>query len=100
MKELVEKYKYPLIVIALGLMLLVVPENGNTVAAETQDILMQQVLSCTRGVGKAQVISSENGVVICCEGADNAKVRLDIIKAVSSYTGFGSDKITILKLVK
>ena len=31
-------------------------------------------------------------------GAENAAVKLDIIRAISSYTGFGSDRITILKL--
>jgi hypothetical protein len=55
-------------------------------------------LSQTQGVGKAQVLISDSGVVVACAGAANASVRLDIIRAVSSYTGFGSDKITILKL--
>ena len=50
------------------------------------------------GVGEAQVIISDNGVVVVCRGAENAAVRLDIIRAISAYTGFGSDRITILKL--
>jgi hypothetical protein len=41
---------------------------------------------------------SDNGVVVVCDGAENAKVRLDIIRAISSYTGFTSGKITILKM--
>ena len=56
------------------------------------------MLSCTNGVGRAEVIASECGVVVVCDGAEDAKVRLDIIRAVSSYTGFASDKITILKM--
>ena len=44
------------------------------------------------------MIVSENGVVVVCRGAEDAKVRLDIIRAIGSYTGFGSDKITVLKM--
>ena len=56
------------------------------------------MLSSVEGVGEAQVIISDTGVVVVCRGAENAAVRLDIIKAIGSYTGFGSDRITILKL--
>ena len=45
-----------------------------------------------------ELLISESGVVVVCQGAENARVRLDIIRAVSSYTGFTSDKITILKM--
>lgn len=101
MKDILIKYKYPAVILALGLVFLLFPtgNNGN-VTAESEDVLLQQVLSCSKGVGEARLISSENGVVISCEGANNAQVRLDIIRAVSSYTGFSSDKITILKMVK
>lgn len=94
-----EKYKYPLIILALGLVLLLMPEMNDSKQTDVgKDTLLQQVLSASEGVGKAQVISSEKGLVIVCQGAENAKVRLDIIRAVSSYTGFASDKITILKM--
>lgn len=100
-KEILLKYKYPLIIFALGLLFLLFPTaQTKEVAAESRDVLLQQVLSCSKGIGEAKLISSENGVVISCEGANNAQVRLDIIRAVSSYTGFSSDKITILKMVK
>lgn len=101
LKEILQKYKYPLIIFALGLLFILFPtEQKTAVSAESKDVLLQQVLACSKGVGEAKLISSENGVVISCEGANNAQVRLDIIRAVSSYTGFGSDKITILKMVK
>ena len=101
MKALFEKYKYPLIILALGLLLLLMPSSGAADAVPAdEDTLLQQVLSCSKGVGEARLISSENGVVVSCQGADNARVRLEIIKAISSYTGFGSDKITILKMAK
>lgn len=94
-----EKFKYPLIVLAIGVLLLLLPSGGGdrTVRGEG-DALMAEILSCSEGVGEARVLISETGVVVVCGGADDASVRLDIIRAVSSYTGFGSDKITILKL--
>lgn len=38
------------------------------------------------------------GAVVCCQGADNAVVRLAIVEAVSTATGLGSDKISVLKM--
>lgn len=100
-KEFVEKYKYPLIAFIFGIILLLLPaSSGKEATAETEDVLLQQILSTAKGIGDVRVISSDKGVLISCEGADKAEVRLDIIKAVASYTGFGSDKIVILKMVK
>ena len=59
---------------------------------------MAHILSSSDGVGEAKVLISDSGVVVVCTGADDASVRLDIIRAVGSYTGFGADKITILKM--
>lgn len=38
------------------------------------------------------------GAVVVCQGADSASVRLNIIQAVSSLTGLGSDKISVIKM--
>lgn len=38
------------------------------------------------------------GAVVVSRGADNPRVRLDLVKAVSSLTGLSSDKITVLKM--
>ena len=38
------------------------------------------------------------GAVVACQGADSAQVRLEIVRAVASLTGLGSDKITVIKL--
>ena len=38
------------------------------------------------------------GAVVVCSGADRAAVRLNIVRAVSSLTGLGSDKITVVKM--
>jgi len=37
-------------------------------------------------------------VVVVCEGADSAAVRLRVTEAAAAYTGFGSDRITVLKM--
>lgn len=94
-----ERYKYPALVLIIGIALMLVPSNGKTQSIATDDdSRLQQILSCTEGVGESRVLISENGVVIVCKGAGNASVRLNIVKAVGAYTGFNSDKITILKM--
>ena len=38
------------------------------------------------------------GAVILCQGADRAEIRLAVVEAVSTATGLGSDKISVLKM--
>lgn len=40
------------------------------------------------------------GALVVCEGADNAAVRLQIVRAVSGLTGLGTDKIIVTKMNK
>ena len=96
--DLLDKFKYPLLILVLGVILMLLP-TGSVKSEEAEgNERIQQMLSSVEGVGEAQVIISDNGVVVVCRGAENAAVRLDIIRAISAYTGFGSDRITILKL--
>ena len=100
-KLIIEKYKYPILVLCLGLALLLLPgSSSGKVAMAEKDELLSTVLSCTEGVGSAKVIVSEKGVVVVCSGAGDAMVRLEIIRAVGSYTGFSSDRITVLKMAQ
>lgn len=96
------KYKYPLIVLAVGIGLMLLPTESfskqTSVQTDSRDEMIAQLLSSAEGMGQTRVLSSQNGVVIVCEGAEKAAVRLDIIRAVVSYTGMSSDKITILKM--
>ena len=96
--DVFEKFKYPLLILALGIVLMLLPTGAGKSDAAEGDERIQQMLSSVEGVGEAQVIISDTGVVVVCRGAENAAVKLDIIRAISSYTGFGSDRITILKL--
>ena len=38
------------------------------------------------------------GAVVVCEGGDNASVRLNVIQAVTRFTGLRADSVTVLKL--
>ena len=98
MKEALEKLKklkIPLIVLAFGVLLMLLPSR-DTAQPQLQGDL-STALSLTEGVGEAYVLVSDNGVVVVCDGAQNAAVRMSITNAVKSFTGFGADKITILK---
>ena len=90
--------KYPLLILALGLLLLLQPSGKKQETPLEGNTELAQLLASAEGVGQARVLISEHGVVIVCEGAQSAAVKMDIIRAVGSYTGFGADKITILHL--
>ena len=38
------------------------------------------------------------GVIVMCQGADNAGVKLSIVDAVAKITGLGADSISVLKM--
>ena len=99
--ETLDRLKFPLLALLLGLGILLLPgKTGQPAAAADENLLLEQTLACTRGVGRVRVIVSEKGVVIVCQGADDAQVRLEIIQAIGSYTGFTSDRITVLKMAE
>ena len=96
---LLERFKYPLLLVALGIMLMLIPGGEKSKSGLPEnDALVAHVLSSVQGVGDSIVLISDKGVVVVCDGANKAKVRLEIISAISSYTGYSSDKITILKM--
>ncbi len=96
---LFERFKYPVLLIVIGVLLMLIPggEKDKTEIPQ-KDALVAQVLSSVQGVGDSIVLISEQGVLVVCEGANKARVRLEIISAISSYTGYSSEKITILKM--
>lgn len=100
LKEFFEKYRYPIILLAVATLLILIPSKSDESLSSGEVVQLQDILCSSQGVGRALMVISDNGVVISCDGAGDAKVRLDIIRAVRSYTGFSSDKITILKMEK
>ena len=94
-----EVYKYPLIILLLGAALLLIPTHAEeTGSIKTTEEALEDVLADSAGIGSIRILVSENGSVVVCDGAGNASVRLDILRAIGSYTGLGSDRITILKM--
>ena len=98
---LLMKYRYVLLLLLAGTALLLMPggsggeaESGGTEA----EARLEAVLSEIEGVGRVGALYPESGVVIVCEGAGPPAVRLDVTDAVAAYTGFGSDRRTVLKM--
>jgi hypothetical protein len=93
------KYKYLLLLLILGLGLLLWPTgggDGHDTGRTEQEARLEEVLCRIEGAGSVSVLYSDEGVAVVCEGASSARVRLDIVNAVSAYTGFGSDRIEVL----
>ena len=93
--------KYPLLILAFGVFLMLLPSGRALDPTEEEtNTALERVLSCSDGVGEVRILISETGVIVACEGAENPKLKFDILHAIGSYTGFGSERITILKMVK
>ncbi|MBR0208564.1 MAG: hypothetical protein IJQ43_06685 [Oscillospiraceae bacterium] len=98
MKDILEKlkaYRFPLLILLVGVALMLLPSAAERDPA--QENSLAEALSLTQGVGEAYVLLSDSGVVVVCDGAQDAATRLEIIMAVRTYTGFGADQITVLK---
>jgi len=98
LKEAIERYKYPIIVIVVGIGLLLLPAKNNDDSddAKSYEQRLEQILEESRGAGNVSAVISEHGAVIVCDGADNYEVKLNIINAVKAYTGLKSDDIQVL----
>ena len=102
-----------LLVLALGLLLLLLPRSGaastgtgtgagdpleaSGIPLETECARLGALLEAIRGVGTAKVLLSRSGAVVVCDGASDARVRLDVTEAVSAYTGLSSDKTKVMQ---
>ncbi len=145
------QYRYALLVLLLGAVLLMLPEQTHEETPEAVEVAevdtleekLEQVLRQVEGAGAVEVIltirqgeetvyqtdlsqtaegdsdantvladrgSTEapiavtvfspiyQGALVVAEGGDRASVRLDIMQAVASLTGLGTDKITVIKM--
>ncbi len=97
----IKTLKWPIIILSVGILLMLLPgkSDGHTLPDSSEERLAA-LLSASEGVGETKVLISDTGVVVSCRGAGQAQVRLRILAAVESYTGFSSDKVTILVLEK
>ena len=98
--EFLVKYKYPLIVLIVGLLLLTIPTGStksSTNGGENGDEQrLSAVLESSKGVGNAYVLISEHGAVVVCDGAADPEVKLRVVKCVEAYTGLVCDEIQVL----
>ena len=103
------KNRYLLLVLLVGVVLLLLPGDGTAQQGQSATEEEQRLLGALRsmeGVGEAYVLlAQENsrgggftGAVILCQGANNAEVRLQVVEAVSAFTGLGSNRIMVLKM--
>ncbi len=151
----IAKYRYPAIILLVGILLMILPgrkiqETPDVTEDKTPACLEERlgdILSTIDGVGDVNVLlsvsagekilyqsdvesnhSSEDesvrsktilitdsqrtqnglvqqinppvylGAVISCQGADDPEVRLAIVDAVSTVTGLGTDRISVVKM--
>ena len=71
--------------------------SSRSVSSQTDEQRLAAVLQRCDGVGNVTALLSDTGAVIVCDGADDAAVRLSVIKAVEAFTGFSSDSIQVIK---
>ena len=99
--EAITKYKYPILVLMIGIVLMSLPHSKSEAPEDPQgtqsETRLAGLLSMCRGVGNADALLSDKGAIIVCDGADDAEVRLTVIKAVSAYTGLSFDSIQVIK---
>lgn len=110
-------YKYVLLVIAVGLILLLWPnappssvdadektpstttQQGSAATTPLESALGEQ-LNRIEGVGRAELLLTDNGALVVCDGALDAGIRMKVLEAVSSVTNLSYDKISVIKMKK
>ena len=99
--ERLAKYRWILLAICLAALLLLLPTGGDGAEESTAseaELRLEAVLAGIDGAGRVSVLYSENGAAVVCDGAPDAAVRLDIVRAVAAYTGLGADRISVLPM--
>ena len=108
---LLEKNRGLLLILLLGAALLLLPGKegtaqqmpGEKAQFDDDEEKLCAVLEQIEGCGRVYVLlrqerEGDGGAVIVCDGAESASVTLEIVRAVSAYTGLGSNRIIVLKM--
>lgn len=99
--EKLAAYKYPLLVLLIGVLLMLLPGGiRSPTGDEPQDRDFASLIERIDGVGDCSLALSESGVVVVCEGAEDAAARYALLQAIRAYTGFSSERIAILKMTE
>jgi len=70
-------------------------ENGRK---NTSTVTVADAGRNEKGLVRQVIPEIYQGAVIVCTGADDPKVKLEIVDAVSKATGLGANKISVLKM--
>ena len=72
--------------------------SGTQTSEERKTVILSEGSAYDEAAISSVVYPQFQGALIVSEGADNAAVRWNIVSAVSSLTGLGTDKITVVKM--
>ena len=72
--------------------------QGDNSTSNRDTVIITDTNRAQTGLVQHIVYPVYRGAIIVCQGADDARVRLDIMEAVSRITGLGMDKISVLKM--
>ena len=110
-QHILEKNKVFLLILLLGAALLILPGRegavqrgpGEKAQFDDDEEKLCAVLEQIEGCGRVYVLlrqerEGDGGAVVVCDGAESASVTLEIVRAVSAYTGLGSNRIIVLKM--
>ena len=78
-------------------------DTQESVSGENQSVKTETVIVGNGSAEKSSLVRQVNppaylGAVVVCQGADDPKIRLAIVDAVSKLTGLGSNCISVLKM--
>ena len=108
-----KKKSWLLVMLMAGILLLLTPGKTADQRKETEELFtlpeqrLAEVLAGMEGVGEVKVLLAEKpgrdqgfaGAVVVCSGAEDPDIRLRIVETVSAFTGLGSNKIAVEKMV-
>jgi hypothetical protein len=84
--------------VGLGLLLWPGGQTSDQNEDTTEEARLAFLLTQIEGVGQTELLLSDSGAVVVCQGADSASVRLAVAQAVRCYTGLGADHVEIFKM--
>ena len=92
-----------LLTVEMGEEIIFQTDNDNSTDSDSTSSHSDTVTLSDSGRNEYGLIRQTNppvykGAIIVCQGADDPKVQLAIVNAVSKATGLGADRISVLKM--
>ncbi|MDD4715915.1 MAG: stage III sporulation protein AG [Oscillospiraceae bacterium] len=72
--------------------------GGMNSAKQKTTVILSRGSGMQEAVLSSQTYPLYQGALVVCEGGGDASVKLEMTKALSSLTGLGADKITVVKM--